>query len=63
MAEWLLVVVLWFVQLAGLKALPGANICEPVPGPALVTAPGVEEHRAMCIDEFGVMREQGGGRP
>ena len=62
MAEWILVIVLWFVQLAGLKALPLAGTCEPVPGPTFVTAPGVEEHRAMCIDEFGVMREQGGGR-
>ena len=53
---------LWFVQLAGLKALPLAGTCEPVPGPTFVTAPGFEEHRAMCIDEFGVMREQGGGR-
>ncbi len=62
MAEWILVIVLWFVQLAGLKALPLAGTCEPVLGPMFVTAPGFEEHRAMCIDEFGVMREQGGGR-
>ena len=62
MAEWILVIVLWFVQLAGLKALPLAGTCEPVPGPTFVMAPGFEEHRAMCIDEFGVMREQGGGR-
>ncbi len=62
MAEWILAIVLWFVQLAGLKALPLAGTCEPVPGPTFVTAAGFEEHRAMCIDEFGVMREQGGGR-
>jgi hypothetical protein len=62
MSEWLAALVLWFVQLAGLKALPLPGTCEPVPGPTLVTAPGFEEHRAMCIDEFGVMREQGGGR-
>ncbi len=62
MAEWILAIVLWFVQLAGLKALPLAGTCEPVPGPSFATAVGFEEHRAMCIDEWGVLREQGGGR-
>ena len=62
MSAALLAIVLWFVQLAGLKALPLAGTCEPVPGPTFVTAAGVEEHRAMCIDAFGTMREQGGGR-
>ena len=44
MAEWIPAIVLWFVELAGLKALPLARpgTCEPVPGPTFVTAPGVE---------------------
>jgi hypothetical protein len=61
MSEWLAALVLWFVQLAGLKALPLPGTCEPVPGPVLVID-GEAETRAWCIDEWGTMREQAGSR-
>jgi hypothetical protein len=61
MPEWLLAIVLWFIGLAGLHELPPAGGCVPAPGPAFVSAAG-SEHRPMCVDAWGTMREQAGSR-
>jgi hypothetical protein len=54
MTAWLLAVVLWFIGLAGVGELPAPGKCATVVGPLLNG-----EHREMCIDEFGTMRERG----
>lgn len=61
MAEWLLAIVLWLVGLVGVHELPPAGGCVPAPGPAFVSA-SASEHRPMCVDSFGTMREQAGTR-
>ncbi len=48
----LVTIILWFISLAGLRELPPPGECVPVEGPIING-----EHRAMCIDEFGTMRE------
>lgn len=53
--------ILSFISLSGLKAIPPPGTCEPVQGPTFVVA-GETEHRPMCIDQWGAMREQGGSR-
>ena len=57
----LLALILWFISLAGLKAIPLPGTCEPVPGPHIMVS-GEVSPRTWCIDSFGTMREQGDSR-